>query len=264
MTSPIRSIPARHPNRSHGSMIKRLCDRHGPYFAELYGQAGSRKIYSPCPICAKNYEREQKARLHAEETARQEVLKNNIRSRCGIPKRFAKSTLDQFRASTREQQIALNVTRKYLANFESNRNNGCSLVFCGTPGTGKTMLACAIANRLLENLIEVKYSSAYAITRMVKSTYRKDSNVTEKSVIDSFIRPALLVLDEVGVQFGSETDDLILYQIINGRYEAVLPTILISNMTEKELAAFIGDRCIDRMREGGGAVVSFDWDSYRK
>lgn len=264
MTSPTKCIPARHPSRSHGSMSKRLCDQHGAYLAELYGKVGSREIYSPCPKCATDHARTYKARLHAEESARQEALKNNIRFRCGIPKRFAKTTLDQYQATTKEQQIALGVSRKYLANFESRRDKGCSLVFCGTPGTGKTHLACAIANCLMENMIEVKYSSVYAVTRMVKSTYRKDSSVSEKKIIDAFIQPALLVLDEAGVQFGSDTDDLILYQIINGRYEAVLPTILISNLTESELASFIGDRCIDRMREGGGAVVSFNWDSYRK
>jgi len=41
------------------------------------------------------------------------------------------------------------------------------------------------------------------------------------------------------------------------------PTILISNQTREELAAFIGERVLDRMSDGGGCTLSFTWDSYR-
>jgi DNA replication protein DnaC len=41
------------------------------------------------------------------------------------------------------------------------------------------------------------------------------------------------------------------------------PTILISNLTVGELGAFIGERALDRMKEGGGAVLAFDWTSRR-
>ena len=48
-------------------------------------------------------------------------------------------------------------------------------------------------------------------------------------MVAGFIRPDLLILDEVGVQFGSETEKMILFEIINGRYEQLKPTIVISN-----------------------------------
>jgi DNA replication protein DnaC len=41
------------------------------------------------------------------------------------------------------------------------------------------------------------------------------------------------------------------------------PTILISNQTKEELAAFVSERVIDRMSDGGGCTLSFTWDSYR-
>ena len=49
-------------------------------------------------------------------------------------------------------------------------------------------------------------------------------------MVAGFIRPDLLILDEVGVQFGSETEKMILFEIINGRYEQLKPTIVISNL----------------------------------
>ncbi|EIG27035.1 hypothetical protein HMPREF1054_2009, partial [Haemophilus paraphrohaemolyticus HK411] len=51
---------------------------------------------------------------------------------------------------------------------------------------------------------------------------------------------------------------------INERYEAMKPTILISNLSQQELGAYVGERIVDRMREGGGAMIAFDWESYRK
>ncbi len=107
------------------------------------------------------------------------------------------------------------------------------------------------------------FISVMAAIRRVKETYSKKSEETEQEAIDRFLQPDLLILDEVGVQFGSDTEKMILFEIINGRYENMMPTIIISNLTAQELGAFIGDRVMDRMTEGGGVVLAFDWDSKR-
>ncbi len=75
--------------------------------------------------------------------------------------------------------------------------------------------------------------------------------------------PDLLILDEVGVQFGSDTEKLILFDVLNERYERRRPTILMTNLTLEEVADFLGDRIIDRLREDGGEFIPFDWESHR-
>lgn len=97
----------------------------------------------------------------------------------------------------------------------------------------------------------------------MKETWR-NSEASESEVLKNLIEPDLLILDEVGVQFGSDTEKLILFEIINGRYENRRATILISNLAMDGLKAYLGDRIIDRLREGGGRQVVFDWDSFRK
>ena len=72
-------------------------------------------------------------------------------------------------------------------------------------------------------------------------------------MVASFIRPDLLILDEVGVQFGSETEKMILFEIINGRYEQLKPTIVINSNLRRALTDYLGERVVDRLREGGGA-----------
>ena len=75
-------------------------------------------------------------------------------------------------------------------------------------------------------------------------------------------QPDLLILDEIGVQIGSEHEKLLLFDVLNGRYQQCRPTILISNLSGSDLEAYLGQRVMDRYRECG-AVLAFDWNSYR-
>ncbi len=53
------------------------------------------------------------------------------------------------------------------------------------------------------------------------------------------------------MQFGSPAEMTILHEVINARYESVLPTILISNLPPEQLKEFISDRIFDRVTDGG-------------
>lgn len=87
--------------------------------------------------------------------------------------------------------------------------------------------------------------------------------MTESEMIDRFVEIDLLVVDEVGVQAKSDNERNILFSVINGRYEEMKPTIILSNETLKEVKEIIGERAFDRLREGGGRAFSLQWDSYR-
>jgi DNA replication protein DnaC len=71
------------------------------------------------------------------------------------------------------------------------------------------------------------------------------------------------VLDEVGVQYGTDAEKQIAFEIINTRYENLRPTIIISNLNAAELTTFIGERVMDRLKENGGRLLVFDWPSHR-
>ena len=161
--------------------------------------------------------------------------------------------------------MAKKICQRYADKWLERFKLGGGLVFCGKPGTGKNHLACAIANSVIENhQSDVYLTTVMRIIRKVKSTWGKDSDLTEEDAIKFYCSKSLLIIDELGVQFGTESEKIILFEIINERYEQMRPTILISNLTEEELGKYIGDRIIDRMKEGQGAVIKFDWESYRK
>lgn len=71
------------------------------------------------------------------------------------------------------------------------------------------------------------------------------------------------MLDEVGVQFGSETEKLMLFDVLNERYEERRSTILLSNLDLNGVKGFLGERVFDRIREDGGQYIPFDWESFR-
>ncbi|MCX2643592.1 ATP-binding protein, partial [Klebsiella pneumoniae] len=98
------------------------------------------------------------------------------------------------------------------------------------------------------------------IAREVKSTWSKTATRSEEDVIRFFTKPDLLIIDEVGIQFGSKAEEMIMFEIINTRYESLKPPILISNLPKDELTQLIGERVLDRMNDGGGCTTSFTWD----
>ncbi|EGJ2319673.1 ATP-binding protein, partial [Escherichia coli] len=158
----------------------------------------------------------------------------------------------------------LRVCQAYASKWPERLQKGGGLVMCGKPGTGKNHLALAIARHAItEHQSSAIFTTALKIAREYKSTWSKNSTRTEDEVIRQFTKPDLLIIDEVGVQFGSEAEKMIMFEIINTRYERMKPTILISNQSKDELSAFIGERVIDRMNDGGGCTLAFTWDSYR-
>lgn len=238
-----------------------VCPTHGEYQARIVRMPfpDTPPLKSGCPAC----QRERQERADAE--AKQEALRRErqhiegLFNRSGIPARYVGCTLDNYAAETTGQKRALEIARRYVEAFPGR---GASLVFCGKPGTGKTHLACAIGKAVTEQKHSVLFETVIAAIRHIKDTYRKDSERSETDAVNDFLAPDLLILDEVGAQIGSEHEKLLLFEIINERYQACRATILISNLTRDELGTYLGDRVMDRFRESG-AVVAFDWASYR-
>ena len=247
--------------KSLGSEIK-VCERHGEYTAEMYPSfSGNRILYSTCPEC----EKERKAQEKIEEEERSIKRETAKFSYAGIPPRFLKAKFSGFEMVSKEATTALKKIKTYFEKFTEIKGKGTSLILCGRPGTGKTHLASALVIALIKSGQDCKYTTSYKIFSRLKATYdRNNAKETEKEVILELTGCDLLVIDEIGVQFGSETEKILFYQIINGRYDNILPTVLISNLNTDELKTFIGERCFDRLKEGSGVVISFGWDSYRK
>lgn len=240
------------------------CKVHGDYELKAF-PFYTRSRYSVnavCPSCVDERDEHLKNFKSAvdKERAKRKIISNLENS--GLSKRHFNKTFDNYVTDTSEKQSALTKC-KILAEQIKNDTTANNLIMVGGVGTGKTHLASAILRDIIENGKRCSLWSLIEIIRSLKATWAKDSDDTEERILKHLTNTPLLIIDEVGVQFGSDTEKMFIFDIINGRYENMLPTVIISNLDINGVKELIGERCVDRLREDGGQVVAFNWDSNR-
>ena len=236
------------------------CDRHGDWEATLIPSFEPGKYINPvCPECIDASEQAQD-RLSGQ--TRQSVIESMI-GKAGIAKRFQGKTLENYTAATPAQTKAVSVAARWLSSIGARIASGDSLIFHGSPGTGKSHLAAAIVQGALQAGRTALYLSAYDLIFALRASYRPDAPTFQQE-IRNLVYPELLVIDEVGAEVGKGQEDVgPLNAVIDARYRAMRPTIVISNMKFDDLKSRIGERMISRLLEGKGVVVAFDWQDYR-
>lgn len=167
-------------------------------------------------------------------------------------------------AETEGQKRALAFAEAYADSFDDALKTGRSAVFIGMPGTGKTHLAVGIGLRIMHrDSRSVLFSTVMRAIRRIRNTWGRNSEESETDAIAAFTTPDLLILDEVGIQCGTDNEKLLIFDMLNERYENRRPTLLLSNLPLEEVKAYLGERIYDRLREDGGETVVFDWTSHR-
>lgn len=239
---------------------ERTCEKHGIFIA-TGRQLARREVWSECPACRQE-------RDDAEEAWRKRRAADQLRAdmeakmeQVAVPARFTGKSLDNFHADTPAQKHALTTARDYLESFPARAKNGQGLILAGMPGTGKSHLAAGILQGLLPDRVGL-YVTCMGIIRSIRGTWRKDSERSEGEVLHILRTVPLLVIDEVGVQYGTDGEQTILFDVLDGRYREMQPTILLTNQDKAGFKSFVGDRAYDRLAEVC-SWIPFDWASYR-
>lgn len=237
------------------------CPDHGPYKQrtlqlDVAGRSSLVK-HSGCPNCLRQQLLEVEATLRGNRIS-------DLLDAARIARRFEHCELDNYEAVNSDAAVNRQACEAYANNWPRHLAAGTSMVMVGSCGTGKNHLAVGLAKKIIrDHLATVLITDVMRITRMVKSTWRNDAPRTEADVLDHYASLDLLIIDEVGVQFGSPSELAILQEVINSRYESMLPTILISNLTLQQLKDSVSERIVDRVTEGGNNQLVFNWESYR-
>lgn len=131
------------------------------------------------------------------------------------------------------------------------------LVLQGTPGSGKTLLAACIFNRLAGEARPVRFTVVKDMLDDLKRGFEDDSDQLR---LRGYRDVPTLVLDDLGTQQDSEWARSQVYTLINDRYNRRLPTIVTLNTF-----AGLDARVEDRLRDVQLSVVlSIDIPSYRR
>jgi DNA replication protein DnaC len=188
-------------------------------------------------LAQREQERLDQERKIAEQEREEQIQKWKRR---GIPPRFYDETWDTWTADTPEKKEAKEKIRQA---WKKN------LFIIGENGAGKTHLAMCL----------VKEGATYCKTAELFRSVREDLSI-EQETVDNYGECRLLILDEAGRQKRTDFERNLLFEIIDKRWNNMLPTTIIGNIGKGEFADLYGLAVLDRLRP---EIVEMNWESKR-
>lgn len=214
-------------------------------------ESGSYEYVEPCP-CQRN--------------TMSQTLKNNKKF-SSVPSMYQEAEFSNFMTDIYGKfenkaiaSTALNNAKKYVIAFDAYEREGLGLyLWSKARGSGKSRLASTIANELTKKGIRTKFASASIMLGEISSSWG-DKETNEHKIIESYIKPRVLIIDDIGAKSGKEWIDDKLFQIIDSRYSELKPTIFTSNYDLMSLP--LDTRITDRIK-GKCLVVDLPNESIR-
>lgn len=255
------------------------CDKHGEYSARLTPDGPQEVIktfrgvkptklkeHVHCPECKKELDDKFNIAMseinRLEREYREEGRFRHLIDEAGVSARQSYVQLSEITPVNQKQENAISIANLIIEKLKAG-DAAPNMIMSGAVGTGKTLIAAATIQTAIRSGLTAKISTVMGVIRAFRATWKKDCEYSEADFIRELTRVDILVLDEVGVQYGSDSEKLFVFDVIDGRYRNMLPTIIISNLNIDGIRECIGERCVDRMREDGGKVVAFDFESQR-
>jgi len=161
-----------------------------------------------------------------------------------------------FQPSLKKHEIMELSTLRFL-------DRKANILFLGQPGTGKTHLSIAIALKALDHGKTVLFSSVWDMINTLRQS-RADYSYQKK--IQTYLKPDLLILDELGYRSMAESTVEDFFEIVSRRYEKG-SIIITTNRSinewdkvfiDKTLTTAVVDRLLHHC-----SVIEIKGESYR-
>ena len=136
---------------------------------------------------------------------------------------------------------------RYCKNYADNFSlKSPSLILYGATGLGKTHLSLAIAGEVIGKGFGVIYGSAQnLLNRLENEKFGRSGQ--DGDTLSLLLECDLLILDDLGAEFSTAFTLSAIYNIINSRMLASLPTIISTNLEPGELDKKYDQRIASRI-----------------
>lgn len=119
---------------------------------------------------------------------------------------------------------------RYVEQWQTMRAENLGLLLWGGVGTGKSFLAGCIANALMEQEVPVRMTNFARILNELNSSFSGRNDI-----VDRLCRYPLLIIDDFGMERGTEYALEQIYNIVDSRYRSRKPLIVTTNLSLTEL-----------------------------
>ena len=214
---------------------------------------GMKKHPRECECRRKKRKEEEQYR----EQQRHETAVRELKSRCFSERAMQEWTFEKDKGISKNTETA----RFYVKHWEWMKEENIGYLFWGAVGTGKSYLAGCIANALLEQEIPVRMTNFAEVLNDLSANF-SDKN----EYIKNLCRFPLLILDDFGMERGTEYGLEQIYAVIDSRYRSGKPLIVTTNLTLHDLTHpqdTAHARIYDRLQEMC-VPVQFKGESFRK
>lgn len=150
---------------------------------------------------------------------------NMLKSLCFDDSSLYNWTFDKDNGKNHVMKIA----REYVDKWSEFLSKNVGLVLWGDVGTGKTFFAACIANALVEQNVSVKMTNFSTILNDLFAESDKNK------YLDRLNDHSLLIIDDLGIERGTEYALEQVYNVIDTRYKSGRPLIITTNLTLDEL-----------------------------
>lgn len=235
------------------------------HFSEIPLEKGnivkeSEKVYQ-CPVCKDQgvYFKDDMAYICR---CSKKKMTDVRRDKAGITPHLAKQTFENFDPSfySDEKSTDINLTyreravrvlnaSKNFVNEISEGKNPSGLLFLGGVGSGKTFLAAACANALIDRGDEVKFIVVPDFLDEIRDSFQQSSEVKEGDLMQEVKNVPILILDDLGAHNYTDWSIKTLFAILNYRVNYEKPTIVTTNLESQQIEELLGSRVHSRLME---------------
>ena len=170
-----------------------------------------------------------------------ELARNRKRLRdSGLEQLAARCTFDSYEVKHQWQAVTKNKAQDYLRAYKEH-----GFFISGQSGSGKTHICTAICNEIIKQGGRLKYFQWVKDGTHLKQIVN-DPKLYEEE-IKALVEMPFLYMDDLFKQEVTAADIRLVYEVLNGRYNAGLPTIISS---ERSLAY------LRKVRDGDGEAIA--------